>query len=157
MAAALGSVTAKYRWFAIFYLIFMFLILPLLVFTLSMIGVIAFYTVSIPFASIAIMAFLLNLLQGFKPELLPAKYRTWAFLPLWFHSLEPYDRIVQHLIHFCKEKCCYSCYKPSDTSSDVKTAIISKHYSSSAGLDNLAFTHVLATESYQCNFKQTQV
>ena len=39
--------------------------------------------------------------QTRKPELLPAKFRTWEFLPVWMRSLEPLDRVVWALNNTC--------------------------------------------------------
>jgi len=160
MAAGLGRVTAKYRWFAVFYLIFMFLILPLLVFMLSMLGSLAFYTVSIPMGCVALAVVTLNILQSWIPTHLPVKYRTWTFLPPWFHSLEPYDRIVQYLIRFFKEQCWHSCFKKGSDVPDAGKRGMIRNNSSTVGLDNLAFNHVLANENEDVSglgHTQTQV
>ena len=55
MAHALGRTTAKYRWFAVFYLLIMFFIFPVLVFILSLAGSIAMYVVFIPSAVLIIL------------------------------------------------------------------------------------------------------
>ncbi|ODM97835.1 Sodium-dependent phosphate transport protein 2A [Orchesella cincta] len=111
MAAALGRVTAKYRWFAVCYLVSMFCILPLTVFSLSMLGPTAFYVVSIPIGISILLVILLNLLQNCKPHALPDQLRTWNFLPIWLRSLEPYDRIVNQVVQFFARTCCASCCK----------------------------------------------
>ena len=45
MAKKLGEITATYRWFAVFYLLVMFLVIPALVFGLSFLHIIAFIVV----------------------------------------------------------------------------------------------------------------
>lgn len=105
-AKFLGSTTSKYRWFAVFYLICMFLLLPAFVFSLSMAGTIAFITVVSAIFLLLIMIVLLNVLQRKRPQVLPKRLKTWKFLPLCLRSLEPYDRIVMSVF-----RCCPSCCK----------------------------------------------
>lgn len=146
MAAALGRVTAKYRWFAVFYLVSMFFFLPLTVFSLTMLGRTAFYIVSAPIGTALVFALLLNFLQSYSIEALPEKFRTWNFLPVWLRSLEPYDRIVNQLIQFFARTCCGSCCKgtaaasagsaPSQSSSRIRLKPIE---SVPGGIENLAF------------------
>lgn len=40
---------------------------------------------------------IINILQAKKPTWLPNKIRTWDFLPIYLHSLEPYDTILRRL------------------------------------------------------------
>ena len=44
----MGETVAQYRWFAIFYLLFMFFLLPLYTFGLSLIGPVAIYVAFLP-------------------------------------------------------------------------------------------------------------
>ena len=44
----MGKTVAQYRWFAIFYLLFMFFLLPLYTFGLSLIGPVAIYVAFLP-------------------------------------------------------------------------------------------------------------
>lgn len=146
MAAALGRVTAKYRWFAVFYLVSMFFFLPLIVFSLTMLGRTAFYIVSAPVGLALVFALVLNFLQSYQREALPDKLRTWNFLPIWLRSLEPYDRIVNQLIQFFARTCCASCFKgtaaaaagstPSQSSSRIRLKPIE---SVPGGIENLVF------------------
>jgi sodium-dependent phosphate cotransporter len=103
MAACLGRVTAKYRWFAVFYLLFSFIFLPLIVFSLTLLGPIAFYIVATPILLGIVVALGINAAQRWIPMFLPESCRTWDKAPLWMHSLEPYDRIIQRL----SESCCW--------------------------------------------------
>ena len=97
MAKFLGDTTAKYRWFAIAYMVMMFLVLPLVVMGLSFAG--SIYV--IVFASIAfiLMMFVLvvNLLREKKPEWVPQTLKTWKWLPKPLRSLEPYDNVFSRL------------------------------------------------------------
>lgn len=44
----------------------------------------------------------LNFLQKKIPEKLPSKLRDWRFLPKYFRSLEPYDKLLRRLC-MCKK------------------------------------------------------
>ncbi|XP_030621352.1 sodium-dependent phosphate transport protein 2A [Chanos chanos] len=94
MASALGNRTAKYRWFAVLYLVVCFLLLPSVVFGLSMAGWRTMAGVGAPFIGITIFIILVNLLQSHSPHYLPKQMQNWEFLPHWMHSLKPLDRII---------------------------------------------------------------
>jgi sodium-dependent phosphate cotransporter len=103
-AKHLGSITADYRWFAIFYLFGMFLILPLTVFGLSMAGYYVLIGVGVPIVLLLIFVIIVNILQTKRPKCLPRVLKNWDFLPKPCRSLEPYDRV---LTICCKNgKCC---------------------------------------------------
>ncbi|XP_078688076.1 sodium-dependent phosphate transport protein 2B-like [Branchiostoma floridae x Branchiostoma belcheri] len=101
LAKKLGNTTAKYRWFAIVYLILMFFLLPAAIFGLSVAGWEALVGVGVPLLAFALVVVVINVLQTKRPDWLPKKLRTWDFLPLPLHSLEPYDRIFTGC---CKRK-----------------------------------------------------
>ncbi|XP_067298895.1 solute carrier family 34 member 2a [Pseudorasbora parva] len=107
MAKALGELTAQYRWFSGFYIIFCFFALPLFVFGLSLAGWQVLVGVLVPLVAILIFAIIINLLQNRKPQWLPSALRSWDFLPLWAHSLEPWDRVVTIMAARCC--CCCKC------------------------------------------------
>lgn len=94
MASALGERTAKYRWFAVLYLVAFFLLMPSLVFGLSLAGWRAMVGVGAPFAGITLFILLVNLLQAHSPHRLPQLLQSWDFLPHWMHSLKPLDRAI---------------------------------------------------------------
>ncbi|XP_071825572.1 sodium-dependent phosphate transport protein 2A-like isoform X2 [Apostichopus japonicus] len=94
LAKTLGNTTADYRWFAIMYLICMFFILPLVVFSLSVISIWLLVAVGIPFVILMTFIVVVNILQRKKPNLLPKKFQTWTFLPLFLRSLEPMDMLI---------------------------------------------------------------
>ncbi|XP_067857081.1 solute carrier family 34 member 2b isoform X2 [Heptranchias perlo] len=112
LAKALGTYTSKYRWFAVIYLILCFLLLPLIVFGLSVAGWQVLAGVGVPILVIIILTIVINIMQTKCPRFLPQVLQTWDFLPLWMHSLKPWDRIMQRVIScFCtrcfgKCKCC---------------------------------------------------
>ena len=69
-----------------------FIVIPLYVFGLSMAHKTVLYIgVVIPLLIIG-FAITVNVLQEYKPCWLPEKLQDWTFLPLWLHSLKPYDK-----------------------------------------------------------------
>jgi len=108
MAKRLGDLTARYRWFAGFYLVFMFFLLPALVFLLSLAGTAALYMVLAPLLLLALVVAVINLIQNTRPHWLPSKLRNWHFLPLWMRSLQPLDN------QFQKMACCQKCRHVDD-------------------------------------------
>lgn len=117
LAKIMGNTTAKYRWFAIFYVALMFFLFPMAVFGLSMAGTLVMSIVCGIFAGFCLIVVIINVLQRKHRNWLPKVLRNWDFLPYkWMHSLEPFDRIVTKVIHplksiFC---CCSCCKKPEE-------------------------------------------
>ena len=107
LARMLGNITAKYRWFSVFYLISMFFLLPLTVFSLSLTGTWALVGIGGPFLLVCFIVIVINLIQHKRRSLLPLKLQNWNFLPLWMHSLEPIDEIIAKLVErFACLSCC---------------------------------------------------
>ncbi|XP_072174297.1 sodium-dependent phosphate transport protein 2A-like [Diadema setosum] len=108
MAKRLGNTTARYRWFAIFYLLLMFVVFPLIIFGLSLGGLWLLLLFLIPVILLAITVLIINLLQDKRPHWLPSRLQSWDFLPLPLRSLEPMDRIItkarSRIARFCS--CC---------------------------------------------------
>jgi len=111
-AKFMGNTTAKYRWFAVAYLILCFFVIPAIFVGISIASTTA--TIVIVFLCIASILFvaLVNTLQTRGPQWLPEKLRTWEFLPVYLRSLEPFDRV------FCSWTC-----NPSWRASAVPTII----------------------------------
>ncbi|KFQ61597.1 Sodium-dependent phosphate transport protein 2A, partial [Pelecanus crispus] len=105
MAKALGERTAKYRWFAVLYLIVCFLLLPSLIFGISMAGWQALVGVGAPFLGLLFFVGLVNALQTRSPGRLPKWLQTWDFLPTWMHSLQPLDRLITRATLCCTDRC----------------------------------------------------
>ncbi len=70
----------------------MFLIVPSYVFCLSLLGPVAIYVGVVPILVLLVVTGLITAVQQTRPRWLPVGMRTWAFLPTWMHSLEPYDK-----------------------------------------------------------------
>lgn len=114
MAKFLGNTTAKYRWFAILYMIGMFFVLPGVILALSFGGLVALLSVGVPFLVLLIAVAIIKTLQKKKPSVLPPVMRNWKWLPEPMRSLAPYDRI------FARFTCCNKC-RPSDISASQDT------------------------------------
>ena len=112
LAKRLGSTTAKYRWFAVLYLIMMFFVMPATIFGLSAASHWALAGVLIPTILFTIVVVAINVLQKKRPEALPKGIRTWDFLPLCCHSFKPVDKVITRLTGKCV--CCKRCQKTED-------------------------------------------
>ncbi|KAM9849275.1 sodium-dependent phosphate transport protein 2B-like [Aulostomus maculatus] len=109
LARGLGNRTAKYRWFAAFYLFLCFLVLPLTVFGLSLAGWQALVGVGVPIVVLAIFVIIVNVMQSHCPRFLPRVLRNWDFLPRPLHSMAPWDAVVTSLLGCCSNHCCCYC------------------------------------------------
>ncbi|KAJ8347933.1 hypothetical protein SKAU_G00265220 [Synaphobranchus kaupii] len=102
MAKALGEQTARYRWFAVLYLLVCFLLLPSLVLGLSMMGWQATVGVGAPSGAALLFVLAVNWLQSHRPHLLPRLLHTWDFLPVWARSLRPLDALIARATLKCR-------------------------------------------------------
>jgi len=118
IARVLGNTTAKYRWFAVVYLAFMFFIFPISMFGLSLAGPIPLYTVMTLVLTTIIFAVTVTQLQDKAPGLLPRILKTWDFLPLPLHSLDPWDRVVVGALSCCCTK------KNADSNDELNEVIV---------------------------------
>ncbi|KAM4585701.1 sodium-dependent phosphate transport protein 2A-like [Fundulus diaphanus] len=105
MAYFLGERTAKYRWFAVLYLLLCFLLLPSLVLGLSLAGWRVMAGVGGPFLGVTIFIAAVNTMQAHSPRRLPAKLQSWDFLPKWMHSLKPLDHLITKATVCCSFAC----------------------------------------------------
>uniref|UniRef100_A0A3B4VB76 Sodium-dependent phosphate transport protein 2A n=1 Tax=Seriola dumerili TaxID=41447 RepID=A0A3B4VB76_SERDU len=103
MACALGNCTARYRWFAVLYLLLCFLLLPSLVFALSMAGWKVMTGIGVPVVMVIISVATVNMLQARRPHCLPLRLRNWDFLPVWMTSLQPLDNLITRVTLWCRQ------------------------------------------------------
>ncbi|XP_062279743.1 sodium-dependent phosphate transport protein 2B-like [Scomber scombrus] len=109
LARGLGNHTAQYRWFAGFYLILCFLILPVSIFGLSVAGWQALVGVGVPVVVLVVFVIIVNVMQSRWPQYLPSILLTWDFLPKPLRSLEPWDAMMTSSFRFCRKRCCCCC------------------------------------------------
>ncbi|XP_055015153.1 sodium-dependent phosphate transport protein 2A isoform X2 [Boleophthalmus pectinirostris] len=102
MSRVLGERTAKYRWFAILYLLIFFLALPSLVLGLSLAGWQVMVGVGAPFVAVTVCITLINLMQNYSPGRLPSMLQNWDFLPPWMRSFKPLDRLITRVTVCCR-------------------------------------------------------
>lgn len=116
-AKFLGTVTSEYRWFALAYLICMFVLLPGSVFALSLAGFIPSICVASIVIPVICFVIILNLLQRKCKDKLPVKLQTWAFLPKCLRSLQPLDNKIMKITDLVKKccPCCRNCCTPKKT------------------------------------------
>ncbi|XP_054543979.1 sodium-dependent phosphate transport protein 2B-like [Talpa occidentalis] len=120
LAKALGSISAKYRWFAVFYLIFFFFLVPLALFGFLMADWPVQVGLGVLFTLVLLSVVIINLLQSRCPSILPRKLQDWDFLPLWMRSLKPWDNLVSLATRCCQTHCCCCCPKCSKCSEDLE-------------------------------------
>lgn len=142
LAKGLGNITAKYRWFAVVYIVCCFFLLPILIFGLSLAGWEVLAGVCVPLLIMLIIVIVINMLQKRKPGWLPAVLRSWDFLPLWAHSLAPCDKAVGVITAKCC-CCCKCCQVASDAQEDKAQELVENSKTThTAVYDNPAMTEV---------------
>lgn len=109
LAKGLGSISAKYRWFAIIYLVVLFFLIPLTVFGLSLAGWPVLVGVGAPIVFVLLLVVVLTLLQSRCPHVLPKKLQTWNFLSLGMHLLKVWNYLVSFYRSYCQRRCCCCC------------------------------------------------
>ena len=105
LAKGLGRTTAKHRWFAIMYLVILFVVLPGFIFGLSLAGWVYLAAIGGPLLLLFIVIVVINVLQRKKAGCLPKALRSWDFLPFWMHSLKPVDNLIARMCRcgFCQK------------------------------------------------------
>merc|ERR1719234_2390336 len=127
IARVLGNTTAQYRWFAVVYLCFMFFIFPLTMFGLSMCGSMVVISFTLLLVTLLAFSVIVTKMQTACPSVLPPRLRSWAFLPLPLHSLDPWDRVIVAALGCCCSK------RREATTDDLEEVIIHKKKTSSGG------------------------
>ncbi|XP_033114952.1 sodium-dependent phosphate transport protein 2B-like [Anneissia japonica] len=117
LAKKLGNTTAKYRWFALLYLLVMFFLLPAFVFGLSLWSIWALVGFGIPILLLSLFITIVNILQNKRPHWLPVKLQDWEFLPTWLHSLKPLDSIITKVMELLCKRC--TCRQIEEKQEDV--------------------------------------
>lgn len=94
----------RYRWFAVLYLLLCFLVLPSLVFGLSMAGWKVMTGIGVPVIMVVIFVATVNMLQARRPGCLPLRLQNWDFLPAWMTSLQPLDDLITKVTLLCRQE-----------------------------------------------------
>ncbi|CAB3363254.1 Hypothetical predicted protein [Cloeon dipterum] len=99
----LGKTTAKFRWFAFFYLLMAFLLVPLFILGISLADPsgIALLCVLVPVLALIVAIVVITVLQKKVPKVLPKFMKDWKWLPLWMRSLEPADQLFSKMCKCC--------------------------------------------------------
>jgi len=118
LAHLMGATTARYRWFAVFYAIAMFFVVPLAVFSLSMAGTAVLSGVVAVCLALTGVVITVNALQRSRPLWLPVCLRSWDFLPPCLHSLDPADRLITTVMDSIRRICCCCCRQEPGNSKD---------------------------------------
>ena len=92
IAKWMGDKTAKYRWFAVVYLLGMFFVIPGAILGLSVAGWYVLLAVGGPCLLVLIFVVVINVSQNRCKERMVPVLRNWDWLPLWMHSCKPCDR-----------------------------------------------------------------
>ncbi|KAI6218648.1 hypothetical protein M3Y99_01697200 [Aphelenchoides fujianensis] len=87
IAMKLGNTTAKHRWFSICYTVVVFLLMPAFLVGLSLLPELVMFSV---------VGVVCTFVSSYA-KALPERLRSWSFLPVWLHSLSPYDPAMQWL------------------------------------------------------------
>ena len=114
----LGRTTARYRWFALFYLFLMFFLLPGVIMALSLAGTVALMVILVPLIILLFVVIIINVMQNKRPQWLPRILKNWNILPLWMHSLDPVDKFLRKagstLCGCCAERFSFLAVKPDE-------------------------------------------
>merc|ERR1712112_780358 len=103
-------------------------------FGLSMAGPIPVYFVIIIVLSMVIFSVTVTNLQTSAPSLLPAVLKNWNFLPLWLHSLDPWDELVMAAIGCC-------CRKKGGDDEQLKEVMINRETSEDAVFPSVVYSN----------------
>eukprot|EP00121_Abeoforma_whisleri_P010290 Awhi_evm1s9487 len=82
-AKKLGNITARHRWFAGFYIITVFVLIPLALFGLSLAGWLVMFLVLLPFILLGLFLGVVFALRRWKPSVLPKWLLKFYWLPAW--------------------------------------------------------------------------
>eukprot|EP01134_Creolimax_fragrantissima_P008598 CFRG8598T1 len=95
MARSMGNITADHRWFAIFYIVVAFFLIPVALLGLSMAGWQVLVGVCVPIILVIIFFAVVFALRKHKPEWLPPWLMEFYWLPTWM-TQEPAFMVRWH-------------------------------------------------------------
>merc|ERR1719228_2677868 len=103
-------------------------------FGLSMAGPIPLYIFTTLLITIIIFSVIVTNLQNSHPSLLPTLLQNWNFLPLWLHSLDPWDELVMTAIGCC-------CRKKGWDDEQLKEVMINRETSEDAVFPSVVYSN----------------
>uniref|UniRef100_A0A915KIH2 Uncharacterized protein n=1 Tax=Romanomermis culicivorax TaxID=13658 RepID=A0A915KIH2_ROMCU len=93
LSAFIGRTTSKYKWFAVVFMLFVFLLGPLTLLALSIAGTEYVVTFVALFIISLIVWILLKTIHERRPDFLPEFTQNWNFLPKFMRSLRFWDEL----------------------------------------------------------------
>lgn len=134
LARILGNTTAKYRWFAVFYLLMTFGCLPAAVFGLSIANDKGYVLmgVGIPIFIFFAIIITINIIQRKCTCLKNTCLANWDCLPKPLHSLRPYHNVLTYTCKPC-EKYCKCCREKEEADNEMEEFQVNK------GAENLGY------------------
>ncbi|CAF1411156.1 unnamed protein product [Didymodactylos carnosus] len=145
----IGKTVAKHRWFAIFYVLLIFLLFPLLLLALALIHWIAAVVFIFIILLLFITVIIINHMQKSKSKKLPIILQTWTFLPESMHSLNIWDKRLEKLTDRLCCQCCIKCLYPPSVEED--TELLKNQYLSYKESYISALDHRFLTHTHQLN------
>ena len=104
IARRLGNAVFEYRWLVYAYVLCVYFICPIIVFSLAMIPYwIGLIFLGVPIAIFSILIIALKILQKRYSEFLPDRLKNFDWLPLWLRSFKPIDDKIKK-IRSCRRK-----------------------------------------------------
>ena len=103
LARKLGNIVFEYRWFLYFYVSFVYLIGPTILFGLALIPKwIGLALFGLPLIVLTFSCIIIIYIRRLCPKILPPFILKFTCIPYWLRSLKPLDKIIK------KFKCCNS-------------------------------------------------
>ena len=118
----LGNTTAKYRWFALFYLVVIFIGLPAIAIGVSHVSfglLIALFLLGLLIFVFVLTVNYMHRNERYNKMLPKLLQNDWRCLPLWMRSLEPMDRFLGKL------KCCYGAQTTESKQVEISMVTVS--------------------------------
>lgn len=122
VAMTLGDLTARYRWFALVYLVLFFFVLPFSLLSLTLLPLWAMITTLTLIILFFVTIYFINWAQSNYTSILPNFLKSWDFLPTFLHSLEPYDQFIRQ--NFGSIACCRSHFVSEERKQSHKNSVM---------------------------------
>ncbi|CAI5455217.1 unnamed protein product [Caenorhabditis angaria] len=91
LAEKLGTLTDRYRWFIVVFIMSFFIVIPFTIIGLTLLPDNVIVITFIIILVIIMICVFINILQNSCIAFLPKTLQNWQFLPIWLRSLKPYD------------------------------------------------------------------